>query len=310
MANHQGGPNLPFSQQTAGIFVGEAEVFALRILDLLRPHIGNMMTSFKLGNEILFTETGQTFFNSDPLVLYLSGTGINVTALSDSAPMLDMRGNACVVIAGTAAWQFAPSTYSYRYRLTVSIDTDGQVHTGSSVIEVTWRSHPDFGNGAGYSSSIRGQAAFVDLGTHGAIVAALQTGDTLPDLKNGPRDAKWIAARAFGNLSTGPEIPDLPRLRGGRQLAPDNMPRLVWFSDPADPTTARVITPAEFTTILGPTARLVAADVEITNAPIVIDIDKKLPWYPELEMRQKYQVFLRHAGKFQLIYNMFIGADT
>jgi hypothetical protein len=100
VANYQGGPNLPFSQQTAGIFVGEAEVFALRILDLLRPHIGNMMTLFKLGNEILYSKTGQTFFNSDPLVLDLSGTGIHVTALSDSAPMLDMRGNGFAVHTG------------------------------------------------------------------------------------------------------------------------------------------------------------------------------------------------------------------
>ena len=31
VANYQGGPDLPFAQQTAGIFVGEAEVYTLRI---------------------------------------------------------------------------------------------------------------------------------------------------------------------------------------------------------------------------------------------------------------------------------------
>jgi hypothetical protein len=59
-----------------------------------------MTTLFKLGNEILYAKTGQTFFNSDPLVLDLSGTGIHVTALSDSAPMLDMRGNGFAVHTG------------------------------------------------------------------------------------------------------------------------------------------------------------------------------------------------------------------
>jgi Ca2+-binding RTX toxin-like protein len=100
VSNYQGGPDLPFSQQTAGIFVGEAETLALRILELLRPHIGTMMTYFKLGNELLYAKTGKTFFNSDPLVLDLSGTGINVTALSDTAPMLDMRGDGFAVHTG------------------------------------------------------------------------------------------------------------------------------------------------------------------------------------------------------------------
>ncbi len=217
---------------------------------------------------------------------------------------------AACLIAAVVVGRTAFPSYSYRYRLTISIALDGQVHTGSSVIEIIWQAQPVPGIGGPFQSRIRGQATFVDLGTRGAIVAVLETGDGPRDLKNGPRDAKWIAARAFGNMSTGPEIPDLPGLRGRRQLAPDNMPRLVWFSDPADPTTARVITPAEFATILGPTARLVAADVEITNAPIVIDIDKKLQWYSDLEMRQTARVFLRHQGEFQLLYSMFVGDVT
>ena len=33
-------------------------------------------------------------------------------------------------------------TYSYRYRLQLSLAVDGKVHTGSSVIEVTWERGP------------------------------------------------------------------------------------------------------------------------------------------------------------------------
>jgi hypothetical protein len=51
------------------------------------------MTLFKLGNELLYARTGKTFFNSDPLVFDLGGTGVNLTALSGAAPVLDMRGN-------------------------------------------------------------------------------------------------------------------------------------------------------------------------------------------------------------------------
>jgi hypothetical protein len=212
------------------------------------------------------------------------------------------------IFVGTAASQNAPETYSYRYRLTISIETDGQTHTGSSVIEVIWRRRPDFGNGVGYLPEIRGQGVFTDLGSHGAIVAALHTGGASGNSRNGPWNAEWIAPRAF-HMSITPELPDL-RMEGRRELTPDNMPRLIWFSDPADPMTARPIAPAEFTASLGPGARLVSADVEITDDPIVIDIDKKLPWYPELANRQRSQGVLIHPASFDLIYSMFVGAAT
>jgi hypothetical protein len=216
-------------------------------------------------------------------------------------------GAVFAIFIGTAASQNAPEIYRYRYRLTISIETDGQTRTGSSVIEVIWRRQPDFGTGAKNLSEIRGQAAFIDLGSHGAIVAALQTGDASTDPRNGAWSVEWIAPRAF-HMSITPEIPDL-RMEGRRELTPDNMPRFIWFSNPADPATARPIAPAEFAARLGSGARLAAADIEITDDPIVIDIDKQLPWYRQLESSQKGQVFLRRPGEFQLLYTMFIGVD-
>jgi len=92
VSNYHGGPNVPFSELTAGIFVGLSEVYADRLLDLKRPYMENIHVMFKLGNQMLFVRTGLTFFKADPLVFDLGGTGVNLTALSSAAPMLDMHG--------------------------------------------------------------------------------------------------------------------------------------------------------------------------------------------------------------------------
>jgi hypothetical protein len=95
--------------------------------------------------------------------------------------------------------------------------------------------------------------------------------------------------------------------RGRRDLAADNMPMFIWFENVADPSTARVVDPHALSDTLAPNARLAAAYLEITDAPIAVEIDKKLPWYPDLEQRQKGHGVFRRPGEFQLVYDMFVG---
>jgi hypothetical protein len=250
---------------------------------------------------------GVTFSQSSRRDHVVEGNGASATWGNKIMRSLGIL-TACL-IGVVLVWQVAFPTYSYRYRLTVSIEIDGQAHTGSSVIEVTFRPRPDFGNGAGYLPGIRGQAVFVDLAARGAVIALLRTGESSLDLKNGPWDATWIAARAFGNESTNPELPDLPRLRGRRQLAPNNMPQFIWLPNIADPNNAQRFRPEVVNSLFGPDARL-EAQVEITRDPIIVDIDRKLPWYSELANRQKSEGVLSRPGRFDLFYTMFVGEGT
>src|ERR1700728_2429725 len=66
-------------------------------------------------------------------------------------------------------------TVSYRYRLTVAVECDGQVHSGSSVIEVLLRFNPKWlpPSGGTYNVFVTGQAVLIDLGARGVLVAAL-----------------------------------------------------------------------------------------------------------------------------------------
>ena len=214
---------------------------------------------------------------------------------------------ACLIVAcliGTVvAWKLAFPTYTHRYRLTIVVSIDGEVHTGSSVIEVSYIGQPSLGGASPFFPVVRGQATFVDLGQRGAIVAALHPGT----IQDGASDANFLAMRAYKISEGFDSYRTISQQVGRQQLASDNMPRLIWFPNVADPKSAQQF--ADITSLFGPTAQLTGY-LEITGDPIVIDIDKKLPWYNQMASSQKPNGVLTRPGEFQLIYNMFVGEGS
>ena len=198
-------------------------------------------------------------------------------------------------------------TYSHRYRLTIAIEIDGKVHSGSSVIEINWRGQPYIPGAGSFARDIRGQAVFVDLQSRGAIVATLSPGDPSGAPPDGSRSVIWLLPQAFLGRVSGDDLPELPKLRGRRELAPTNMPRMIWFPDIAEPKSARRFTVTDIPTLFGPGARLTTAEVEITDAPIVVDIDKKFPWFG---MLQAPAARIEVGYGFWLSKGMFIGGAT
>lgn len=125
---------------------------------------------------------------------------------------------ALCVGALVAGYRYKYRDYSYRYRLTVNIEVDGKVHSGSSVIEVKWRGGPVVGDGGPFGPSVKGQAALVDLGDRGVVVATLLNGEDYGPAKDGALGALWIAPRAFGTDTNAETIPHLPELQGKRDV--------------------------------------------------------------------------------------------
>ena len=102
IADYQGGPTIPLSQQTDGIFVGRGGFKSSKLIDLTRPSIEEDSNIFKFANEIAFVRLGHPEFpgNDDPLVLDLTGNGVNLTGESSAAPMFDMNGTGFAVHTG------------------------------------------------------------------------------------------------------------------------------------------------------------------------------------------------------------------
>lgn len=210
-------------------------------------------------------------------------------------------------------WKNRSEVFAYRYRLHLAISIDDRVSTGSGVVEVVWQCGRSYGNnhdelGPCYPS-LGGQAALVDLGPRGVVVATLHTGENISPVPDGAISAVWLCGNAFGNGSTNnEELPALPKLSGRRNLVPSNFPRLVWFPRPDDPGTATKVTVQNIASIIDPTARITEAYVEITRDPIVIDIPSKLPWFAEL--RRPGKLLVSKSGQFQLVHNMFVGENS
>jgi hypothetical protein len=212
-----------------------------------------------------------------------------------------------LIAAAVVTYKVNHPTYSYRYRLQISLSVDGKVHTGSSVIEVTWECGPKIADSGPCGPVLRGQATVIDLGARGIVVATLITGDSVSPTPDGAISAVFLCANAFGNNSTYEELPALPRLTGRRSLSPSNFPRLVWFSNPADPKSAKKITVEDVANVIDPTARFTEAFVEITNDPIVVDIRKALPWLGPLESKPPGSNIIYLPNNLGLNRYLFIG---
>lgn len=214
---------------------------------------------------------------------------------------------ALCVGALVAGYKYKYPDYSYRYRLTVNIEVDGKIHSGSSVIEVTWYAHflPEL---VSFSPELRGEAALVDLGSQGVIVATLLNGESMGPAGDGAWGTIWLVPRAFGfGTSLDELVAALPKLRGRRDLAPNNMPRFLWFPNPQDPTTAQKILVQDFPAVLGSSVSFAGAWVEITDDPLLIDIRDKLSWLKSLEQKPAGNNVIYLPNKLGISRYLFIG---
>ena len=136
---------------------------------------------------------------------------------------------------------------SVRYRMTIDVEADGKVHTGSGVIEVTYRLDPQWLPQSRHVQAwSHGEAVAIDLGPRGVVFALLEglvvrTGGYGPDPNNlviqtfGPMDSLGGMTRA--------ELRKISRLSGSAELplAGPHIPNLVSFADPAEPKAVRVV---------------------------------------------------------------------
>jgi hypothetical protein len=224
---------------------------------------------------------------------------------------------AVVFAFGALLFGLAFPTYALRDRLTINVEVDGQIRSGSSVIEARWESWPQslsmlFGGGFGNCRPY-GNVPLVDLGSHGVLLAyhgpARQT----------PLDRAvstcFLAIRAF---SPGPlpfngyplargSLVKLSFLSGRAQLTANNLPQFVWLPDRNDPGSAMPLLASSFPLIIGPNVKLESAWLETTNEPLSADLVKKLPWLGPLHAQQAKQIQLAPPDRYHLVTFSILG---
>jgi hypothetical protein len=162
-------------------------------------------------------------------------------------------------------------TASYRYRLAVAVETDGQLHSGSSVIEVLIRFNPRWAPGPSINTFVRGQAVLIDLGSRGTLIATLHSGTgsghvaVAADELVGCAFSPSTRALCPGYPATGDSISAISRMGGVVDLPPNDLPPFIWFSDVTKQNTARLVNPADFANVIGDATRLVSSSTSISG---------------------------------------------
>jgi hypothetical protein len=179
-------------------------------------------------------------------------------------------------------------TESYRYKLTLAVNTPDGIKRSSSVVEATfWAASIP---ARGVMHKLRGEALYLDLGSGRRPLIALLTSKLHRKYANelrwtsdaGPDDS--LLARLYGEALQGDilgYVARLARMRGTHQIAPDDLPDLVTFVDVNDPKSVLKIDPNDLTSTLGADVSWREITLEITDEPITAGIKTKLLWLPK-----------------------------
>ena len=178
---------------------------------------------------------------------------------------------------------------SYRYKLTLAVNTPAGVKRAASVAELrVWDFYfPE----RGYGHQLRGEALYLDLGPGARPLIALLTSHrpspcvTCPEniwtLDGGP--SKRLMSSQYG-IAPSTDFNDymarVARLRGPHSITPNDLPDLVTFADVNDPKTVIEIDPNHLPATLGPGVSWNEITVESTYEPTTSGIRTKLPWLP------------------------------
>ncbi|HEX4208873.1 MAG TPA: hypothetical protein VHY56_00655 [Candidatus Binataceae bacterium] len=222
----------------------------------------------------------------------------------------------CAALALTGCGRSA----SYRYKLTLSLNTPDGVRTGFNVVEIRYFDviFPERGE----VHDTRGQALYLDLGQGKRPLIALLTHIRRDDevAQNGhPYHARWlgdspslvledVCLGGAGNLDwIETAIQFNQRCRQPFPITPADLPNLVTFGDVNNPKSVMLVEPNNLAATLGPGVSWRSMTLEVTNElddPLTKGIDEHLPWIrgyqlnmrsPELRSFQGLNDFVRSS---------------
>lgn len=220
-----------------------------------------------------------------------------------------------MIISIVVIWKIMYPDYTYRYRLTIEIDTPEGVKSGSSVIETKrdtwprWSSHM----GSDGRSVSKGEAVFVDLGNGKHVVALLAQGHFA---ENG-RVREWVPRAFFinkiGRNNSSEIARKLSKMTGEERVLTGNLiPTIVTFDDLKNPESINVVYAADvfptdkpnpetldnMESKLGTGYKFKSAKFHLTDDAITMNLETHLPWVnSSKECKRAWDEMVSSAGR-------------
>ena len=176
--------------------------------------------------------------------------------------------------------------YSWRQKLSVTVDTPAGEVSGASVSQISWRKHWIRTDGMGWDYDLTGEAVVVEA-TPGRYLFALLKGAGTTEFM-GSVAAASIAGRE-GRVIDGAlfdEVRDRRDRAAGVIAVPAyQYPMLVTFGDITDPSSVQLVDPDDLAASFGPGVRLKSVTLEVTDDAVTRqELDSILSWldpFPE-----------------------------
>ena len=207
------------------------------------------------------------------------------------------------VVVYITQFKDSTKTYSWRYKMTVVVDTPEGEKSGSAVREIVAQVRPyprDTQRPWRSLVKVKGEAVVVDLGERGVLFAL-----TTPDDDNYAYQAFPYNGGKGGGETTPEGIKYYANLDAGLKAPLDptrypGYPQMVTFTDMNDPMTVKnliernwdksqgqypiryEITNSHFEEYFGEGVKLKEITLEITDEPIAWGIEKYLPWVDDV----------------------------
>jgi hypothetical protein len=185
-----------------------------------------------------------------------------------------LAGGAAALLSGCGL----SGNFSYRFKMTVEIETPQGVRTGSSVYEVNVAKSSPFMTGNMRNKSVRGEAVAVDIAPGQSLFALLKTTnrwrDDMAEMSMAALDPEynndWLKSAA--------RIASRDGIRSPADVAAGDYPLLVTFADIEDPTSVVQIDPVNLAASFGEDVLLKRIVVEVTNEAVTTGIGARLAW--------------------------------
>lgn len=172
---------------------------------------------------------------------------------------------------------------SYRFKMTVEVETPQGLRTGSSVYEVSAENKVAITPGmVDRGWSVKGEAVAVDMPDGQTLFALLKTNAKHNDMVGLSMTA---LDPAFKNdiVESAARISSEDGIRSPAKVSPSDYPLLVTFRDIRDPKSIERVDPANLASSFGNGVVLKRITVEVTDEDVTTGIETRLGWLADLK---------------------------
>ncbi len=189
-----------------------------------------------------------------------------------------------IVVLAVGFYWLAYPWASLRYEITVEVEADGEVYSGTGVHEVTLGLQPQILTEAAARSSFKGEAVAVDIGDRGTLFILL-TGPSGASNDPSLRERYSVSSPAQfmnGVFEVRASSAEAVRALPGRVIDDDvpfnRAPLMVRFGDITDPLSVTRVNPYDLAASFGEGVELRSVHVRTTRARVTSGIEDRLPW--------------------------------